>query len=249
MHYGHSKNFLPEGGPTDALEFPARCAQVCVGIAKTVVYLGPHVRVLEVGCGTGRAAFEMARYFKAVTAIDFSHSFINACNELKKLGSLEYEMLVEGEIYEKAVGTVDKNIDRSRVTFEQGDGCALETERLGKFGIILAANLLCRLPKPRLFLEAVPKLLIDGGFLVMPSPYTWLEQFTPKSEWIGGFTGTDGKSVTTFSQLKVLLGSQFELVDDRDMPFLIRETARKCQYTRSHLTVWRKSIPAAAGDA
>ena len=32
----------------------------------------------------------------------------------------------------------------------------------------------------------------------MPSPYTWLEAYTPKSEWIGGYMDSTGKAVTSF---------------------------------------------------
>jgi len=66
------------------------------------------------------------------------------------------------------------------VKFIQGDACALPAD-LGQFGMVLAANLLCRLPKPRLFLDRLASLVVPGGYVVMPSPYTWLEEFTPKS--------------------------------------------------------------------
>jgi hypothetical protein len=108
------------------------------------------------------------------------------------------------------------------------------------FGVVLAANLLCRLPKPILFLNRLKDLVVKGGFVVMPSPYTWLEEFTPKSEWIGGYYDSKGNAVRTADRLKEILSPDFILVKDKDMPFFIRETARKNQLTFSHLTVWKR---------
>jgi 2-polyprenyl-3-methyl-5-hydroxy-6-metoxy-1,4-benzoquinol methylase len=47
--------------------------------------IGPHTRVLDLGCAVGRASFELGRYFENVTGVDFSHSFINAANRLKQV--------------------------------------------------------------------------------------------------------------------------------------------------------------------
>ena len=40
--------------------------------------------------------------------------------------------------------------------------------------------------------------------------------------------------------LKKILAPHFELVEDHNMPFLIRETVRKYQWTVAHATVWRR---------
>lgn len=69
--------------------------------------------------------------------------------------------------------------DRSRVSFSHGDACNLP-EDLGEFGCVLAANLVCRLPNPYQFLDRLPSLVAPGGTLIITSPYSWCEQFTPK---------------------------------------------------------------------
>ena len=53
-------------------------------------------------------------------------------------------------------------------------------EDLGEFGCVLAANLVCRLPNPYQFLDRLPSLVAPGGTLIITSPYSWSEQFTPK---------------------------------------------------------------------
>ena len=69
--------------------------------------------------------------------------------------------------------------DRSRCYFQQGDACDLPVD-LGKFGCVLAANLICRLHTPLDFLNRLADLVIPGGIVVITSPYTFLEEFTPK---------------------------------------------------------------------
>lgn len=80
-----------------------------------------------------------------------------------------------------------------------------------------------------------------GGLLVLLSPYTWLEEFTPKEHWLGG-RKVDGENVSTLDGLRQELEPGFKLVGEpKDVPFVIRETARKFQHTLSQLTVWEKS--------
>jgi len=80
----------------------------------------------------------------------------------------------------------------------------------------------------------------DGGLLIIASPYTWLEEHTPKEEWIGGFK-KDGENYSTLDGLKDHLSSHFKLVGEpRKVPFVIRETQHKFQHTLSELTVWER---------
>ena len=75
--------------------------------------------------------------------------------------------------------------------------------------------------------------------LILTSPYTWQEESTPKEKWIGGYK-RDGENVTTLQGLEEILGKEFTLIDTRDVPFVIQETARKHQHTIAHMTVWEK---------
>ena len=84
-------------------------------------------------------------------------------------------------------------------------------------------------------------LIVAGGHLVLTSPYTWLEEFTPREKWLGG-RKVDGENVTTLDGLQAALGPRFTPVGEpRDVPFVIRETARKFQHTVAQLTVWQRS--------
>ncbi|BFZ07423.1 hypothetical protein BsWGS_10462 [Bradybaena similaris] len=239
FHFGTPEQLIPYPfGPKDALDFPKRCADLCLKHYKAQD--GIPNRALDVGCAVGRSSFELAREIQEVIGIDYSQSFVDAANRLKIDGKVQYSLVQEGDIVSPAVAEVPQNIDRNLVSFEQGDACNLRTS-LVSFGIVLAANLICRLHHPKDFLSRLPKLLPKkGSILVITAPYTWLEEFTKKSLWLGGYTDRNGKAVTGFEGLQRELGSDFELVEDVNMPFFIRETARKNQWTVAHATVWRR---------
>lgn len=83
-------------------------------------------------------------------------------------------------------------------------------------------------------------MIRPGGVLVLSSPYTWLEAFTPKEHWLGGIR-ENGEALTTLQALRRLLAAHFEeIAAPQDVPFVIRETARKFQHTLAQVSVWRK---------
>lgn len=104
--------------------------------------------------------------------------------------------------------------------------------------MIIASNLLCRLPKPRKFLQQIGSFLETGGLLVLISPYSWLPEYTDRTEWIGATSGQDSFHVLqTFLETEVR--PAFSLVHKEDVPFLIREHERKYQLGVSDMTVWK----------
>lgn len=223
--------------PQEALNFPKRVADIALFFAEQTGKC-KEMRALDVGTAVGRTAFELAALIPDVVGLDYSYSFVDACNRLASQGVCEFSVPVEGDITFRAKASIDSTIDRSRCIFVQGDACDLK-EELGNFDLVTGANLIDRLPKPKLFLQRMKTMVNKGGFLVLTSPYTWLEQYTDKSEWIGGKI-VNGHSISTLQGLKSNLCPEFELVHQSHMPFIIRETARKNQFTMAHCTVWKR---------
>lgn len=228
FHYGRTEDVLPyEFGPSDALNFPARCVHACLDAAA----LPPHARALDAGCAVGRSGFELARNCERVIGVDFSRRFIGAANTLKETGRVEFLRLEEGARFTKCVAKVPAEIDRARVSFETGDAMNLRND-LGEFDVVLAANLLCRLREPAKFLACLPRLVKPGGQLIFTTPCTWLEEVTPHEHWL-----CDERS-TTLDGLHRRLDAHFSLRHTLDLPFLIREHARKFQWTVAQASVW-----------
>ncbi|GAX83216.1 hypothetical protein CEUSTIGMA_g10642.t1 [Chlamydomonas eustigma] len=242
FHFGTDQDIMPySNGPKEALKFPARCAALCerhCAALQDITGERGETLALDIGCAVGGATFELARSFSNVLGIDYSQSFVDAAQEMKEVGSRDYIAVVEGEITRKYTATVPSDIERARAKFMQGDACALPSN-LSKFDAILAANLVCRLPEPMEFFERLPSLVKPGGVAVIISPHSWLPAWTPKSKWIGGYN-KDGKPVYTASSMTEILSKDFDLIAREDMPFLIREHARKFQWGCSNAMVWRR---------
>lgn len=235
FHYGRPEEILPHRfGPVDALDFAVRVVHECVTPAEVK---GPG-RALDLGCAVGRSSFELARFCEEVVGIDFSARFIKTCKQLRRKGAFPYRRIDQGELTTDLVAHPPDGVDLERVRFETGDACDLR-DGLGDFDVVLMANLIDRLPNPRACLTRLPRLLKPGGQLVIASPFTWLEEYTPKENWLGGFE-RDGGRVGTFDTLVELLAGDFVLERSFDLPFLIREHSRKFQWSVSRAGVWRR---------
>ena len=233
FHYGSPEQTMPWSfGPVTALSYPARCVSECLDLSR----LPAQARALDLGCAVGRAAFELARHCSEVIGIDYSHRFIEVACHLQQHGSFSYAYAEEGLLTTRATAEVPAELDRQRVTFEQGDAQALRSD-LGQFDVVLMANLVDRLRDPSRCLSALPSLLRTGGQLVLTTPCTWLDDYTPRSHWLGGFEKA-GHPVRTLATLQALLDSYFTLARTLDMPFVIREHARKFQWSVAQAMVW-----------
>ena len=188
------------------------------------------MRALDLGCAVGRSSFELARFVPTVLGIDFSRSFIRAANKLQKEGKIKFRLLEEGNATRPVVARVPPKIDRARVLFRKGDALHLP-KNLGSFDLVLAANLIDRLPDPKMFLaKLLPDLVSPKGHLLLTSPYTWTSEYTPKSKWFQD----------SFATLKKLLRPHFRLIHRQHLPFILREHRRKFQYTFADATLWQK---------
>jgi len=218
--------------------FPAACVEAIM----KAIGPGSRDRCLDVGCAVGRSAIELARRFSQVDAVDYSTGFIEAAARLQRDGSLNYRVPTEGSLtVGRSISLADLKATEiaGRITFATADACTLPPA-LTDYELAFAGNLIDRLYEPRLFLAAMGERIRAGGYLVITSPYTWLEEYTPKQFWLGGFTDDAGDSIDTLTGLTIAIGDRFELRHREDLPFVIRETARKHQHTVAELTIWQR---------
>lgn len=235
FHHGKPDEILPQRfGPVDALDFAVRVVHDCIDVA-AVPRPG---RALDLGCAVGRSSFELARFCGEVIGLDYSARFIEACATLQRGAPAPYRRIDEGELTTDCVAYPPAGVELGRVRFETGDACDLR-DHLRDFDVVLMANLIDRLPDPRRCLARLPGLLKPGGQLVIASPFTWREEYTPRENWLGGFE-RDGGRAGTFDALVERLSADFILERSLDLPFLIREHARKFQWSVSRAGVWRR---------
>lgn len=227
FHYGSPEEVLPSArvwpqGMVEALGFPVR----------TVACFSPGgvASALDLGCAVGRSAFELAKASARVLGVDYSRRFIETARCLAAGERIAYERLEEGNQRTRLFVSAPAEVDCSRLEFVAEDAMALPAD-IGVFDRVHAANLICRLTDPARLLERLPSLVAPGGELLLATPCTWLEAFTPPAHWPTG---------STLDWLKRHLGPSFELLRETQEPFLIRETARKFQWSSSMVTLWKR---------
>jgi len=199
-------------------------------------------RAMDLGCAVGRSSFELATRVPEVDALDFSTRFIRNAISLREHGQLRYLITDEGELSTlKQVKLDESGLEETakRVDFSQGDACNLKP-KYNHYDLVFAGNLIDRLYELAMFLISIHECINDDGLLVLTSPYTWLEEYTEKQHWLGGYK-QNGENVTTLDGLHTILGEYFEpFCDPVDIPFVIRETARKHQHTIAQMTLWKR---------
>ena len=230
FHYGTPEQICPIlADARGACGFPARC------VSEPLREIGGNLsgRALDLGCAVGRSSLELQRTFAEVIGIDFSERFVEGAKRMQTERAVTVRALQEGSSYEELRLELPAELATHGVTFEQGNACNLRPD-LGQFNLVLMANLIDRLPDPARCLARLPELVTPGGWLIITSPYTWLEEYTPRAKWI------DGHGRGTLAGLRDALAPAFDLHRTINLPFLIREHQRKYQWSVAEGSVWQR---------
>lgn len=225
--------------PNHALGFPQRVGQLLIQLSESFD------SALDVGGSVGGTAFELASKFNHVDSFDYSKRFVEVAQRLQRGDeTVPFSVRHEGDTLMHATIPAIPFRVRSNVSFHVGDACRMEETLPAiahkQYDAIVLANLLCRLPDPQACLERIAQIINpNGGVVLLVTPFTWLEQYTPRKNWIVGDDETND-SLTVLTQRMNALG--FQKIHDEDMPLLIREHARKYQYIISKATGWKKGV-------
>lgn len=112
-------------------------------LERTRSHLHDEMRVIEIGCGTGSTALELAPYVGHVTATDFSEKMIEiAKKKAKKAGVVN-------------------------VTFEVADANAIN---VNIYDVVLAHNILHLVPDIGATIAHARSLLSEGGLFISKTP-------------------------------------------------------------------------------
>jgi SAM-dependent methyltransferase len=121
-----------------------------------VLGLRPGDRILDLGCGGGRHAFEAARRGAVVTAVDLD------LGELKDVRGLTAEMVAAGEIQAERIGVA--NGDALRLPFPDGT-----------FDRIIASEVMEHIPDDTGAAAELTRVLRPGGTIAVTVP-AWLPE-------------------------------------------------------------------------
>ena len=232
FHYGNDASVLPwDFGPVKALGFHKRL----VGwVDKSRLRTGS--RALDLGCAVGRISLELTRTCESVVGVDYSTTFIESAKKIRESGLVTFQLTREGNLGTSAQVRLPSDLVRERASFCQGDAENLP-DSLGKFDVIIMANLLDRVAHPRKVLSRLRDITRPGAQVIICSPFTWWDEFTQPEERLGGFL-QDGKEWTSMDTVAELLEPDFRQTKIGDEPFLIRQHERKFFMSVARVGVW-----------
>lgn len=192
-----SENWDSDHGPDSprAFEFQARAAY----LRALCEQLGKP-RVLDLGCGTGRQLLDLVDLIDGGVGLDLSEGMIARAREHGARSGNE---------------TID---------FQAGDACAVRSEALGQFDLIMFIGSLEHAPDPAEQLAAAVTLLEPSGKLIVIMPHPW-----NPSVFLGRFSSIarDGPpfrhaTPAALSRLAARSGLQLEAV--RGLPYRASNT-------------------------
>ena len=211
---GDAPGYLPHHPlPDGVLGYPRRCAEWLIQHTTNLN------RALDLGCAVGGGAFALSARFNEVVGVDFSAAFVDAAETIRREGVFRRS---------EDPWTLPSDARKERVRFLRGDACDLPSD-LGRFDGVLMANLLCRLPDPAACLRGLRNHVAPGTVLIFTTPCSWDVAFTPWEKWL----------TPTLEALHAHLDPWCELLETREMSFVIREHERKAQFTVAEGSAWR----------
>ena len=201
-------------------------------------------RILDLNAGTGRLAFELARTYKDVTALDFTARMIRIPIQLQEQGYVRYTMKDEGElVFYRDVVLADFGLTeaKERILFMQADAMNLKPNYTG-YDLIVVPALLEELSDPGLFLSQIHTRLNDGGVLLLASDYEWDLLKTKRDKWPGGFK-EDGEPVTSLEGITKILEPHFTLqAEPLELKRLRKRSSRHTTQQMLQVTIWKKKM-------
>ena len=199
-------------------------------------------RILDLNADTGRLAFELARTYRDVTALDFTARMIRIPIQLQEQGYVRYTMKDEGElVFYRDVVLDDFGLAgvKNRILFMQADAMNLKPNYEG-YDLIVVPALLEELSDPKLFLSQIHTRLNGGGVLLLASDYDWDPLKTKRDKWPGGFK-QDGEPVSSLEGISGILEPHFTLhAGPLELKRLRKKSSRHIMQQMMQVTIWKK---------
>jgi 5-histidylcysteine sulfoxide synthase/putative 4-mercaptohistidine N1-methyltranferase len=200
-------------------------------------------KVLDLGCGTGRLAFELAKTSGHVDALDFTARHIQHCLDLKEQGQLRYAMPTQGEIFDFHEVTLENlGFEQSpdNLHFAQGDGHNLKPQ-FSDYDLAICHRVIEYSYHPAVLLQQLSQRVKAGGVVVLGSSYAWDVSITDIQHWIGGFK-RNGENLSSEAHLFEIMSAEFDLLQETQVISQFELDERTSQTANNHITIWRKRV-------
>ncbi|HUJ28582.1 MAG TPA: methyltransferase domain-containing protein [Myxococcales bacterium] len=169
---------------------------------------------LELGCGTGRALFELSRTAASVVGLDRSGSSLRAAQRLLRGEELPFARRMAGRSYAPAAARAPA----AAANVELVCGDALEPPFApGAFDRVVALNVLDNVSSPRALLQQMGELAARE--MVVCSPFAWRDGIVDEPERLPG-----PDPAASLRQSVTEMG--WKIDDEVDLPWSLRRDAR-----------------------
>jgi 2-polyprenyl-3-methyl-5-hydroxy-6-metoxy-1,4-benzoquinol methylase len=211
-------------------------------------------RAIDVGCSAGAVAFDLATKVQSVIGIDHHLENIKLAKALQSsISSKNGKNIVdekdiytvarsEGELVEKNRIAPLAPLPATQLEFRMADPMCLPAEMLG-FDIVVVNDVLDKISSPNSLLGrlcGVRGLVRSNGLLAITSSFMWNSDITPKSLWLGGYTGPDGIQVSSLATLSDRLKNDFDLVSEINQPVFWQETCSEFKCKFLSVSLWKR---------
>ena len=205
--------------------------------------------VLDLGCGAGRTAFDLAAHAPdaLVLGLDMNLALLRLAQGALR-GTVSYPRRRIGLVHDRRRFAVDLP-GAERVDFWACDAAALPFAP-GLADLVAALNLLDCVAEPARLLAGMAAALAQGGRLLLATPYDWSTRATPVETWIGGHSqrGPQRGAAEPFLHALLTEGAHPQSVpglavqgEDAAFPWHTRLHERAAVRYRSHLLALRRS--------
>jgi len=141
--------------------------------------------VIDIGCGPGRVAAEIAaRTGRLVVGVDLSVALARAARQALSNGAVDYPRRRIGVVYDRRRFTITSP-GSERVEVWLCDALHLPfADRT--FALAAAMNLIDCVTEPRAALVEMGRVLKENGEALFALPFDWTDRVTPAEHWLGG---------------------------------------------------------------
>ncbi|MBM2811228.1 MAG: SAM-dependent methyltransferase [Chloroflexi bacterium] len=203
-----------------AEEFYQRITSICSQV------LHPGGAALDVGCGLGRMTLEMARCGAGVAiGVDVSLRLTHEAARLARARApVDVGLTLATGKSIAAKLALGGPIDCDFVT-ANAQWLPFESE---SFDLVLALNLVDRVPDPMQAVKEAARVLKRGGHVLVSDPYDWQERHTPRDRWVDDLS-------------ELVDREALQVVGEWDgLPMVLRRSARQMMIHLNHSVLYRK---------
>ena len=180
---------------------------------------------IEVGCGAGKNALQLASEFRAVIGIDHNGDHIKIAKSVLDGSLKELQIKKEGEIFDahelNYVGNLPEH--GKLIEFRQADPLCLPAE-FQEFDLVFLNDILDSVSSPNSLLGRLGGergLVKRGGVLLISSAFHWKETVTPKQLWLGGYVDKEtGIQIDSANTLVERLSDEFKFISKEKIPHM-----------------------------